>query len=273
MTDPLTLMAIFAHPDDEAFGTGGTLTKYASEGVDVHLVIATRGEVGQIANPDLQLSQPLSVVREQELREACQAYGVRHLHLLGYVDGQTTMVPPSEAVYKIVALMRRVKPQVVLSFGPEGIYGHFDHLAVHRWATAAVELAAESDRWPEAGAAHQVAKFYHRAMPEAQVERMADQFGRRSVPMDGIPFPFSGYPLSQITTVIDIREQMAAKITGVRCHASQLDPDNPYLQEDFDWSAQPDAGQETFILARCSPDFNDDLPGDSKEDDLFAGLR
>ncbi len=273
MTDNLTLMAIFAHPDDEAFGTGGTLTKYVAEGVDVHLVIATRGEFGQLANPDLDLSQPLSVVREQELRSACQAYGVQHLHLLGYVDGQTTLVPPGEAVYKIVTLMRQIKPQVVLSFGPDGIYGHFDHLAVHRWATAAVELAGDSDRWPQIGSPHHVAKFYHRAMSTAQVERMQEDFGRSAVPMDGIPFPFTGYPMSQITTIIDIRDHIETKISGVRCHASQLDPNNPYLQEDFDWQANPAFWQETFILAHCSDDLNYALSPAQKEDDLFAGLR
>lgn len=273
MTKQLTLMAIFAHPDDEAFGTGGTLTKYVKEGVDVQLVIATLGEAGRIANPAIALTQPLSVLREQELRCACRAYGLENIHLLGYVDGQTTIAPQSEAVYKIVKLMRRIKPQVIISFGPEGIYGHYDHLAVHRWATAAVQLAGEAERWPEAGPPHQVAKFYHRAMPEEQVAQMEKNFGRSSVPMDGVPFPFSGYPMRQITTVIDIQDHLEAKIKGVRCHASQIDPDNPYLQEDFDWTDHPEFWQETFILARPRPDLDLDLSPGNKENDLFAGLR
>lgn len=273
MTEKLALMAIFAHPDDEAFGTGGTLTKYAREGIDVHLVTATLGEAGQVANPAVEVTQPLSILREQELRCACQAYGVTNLHLLGYVDGQTTIAPQSEAVYKIVELIRQIKPQVVISFGPEGIYGHYDHLAVHRWATAAVQLAGEPDRWPATGPTHEVAKFYHRAMPEAQIAHMEKNLGRRAVPMDGVPFPFSGYPLEKITTVIDIRDCIKAKIKGVRCHASQLDPNNPYLQEDFDWDANPDFWQETFILARCQFDISAFVSDGHKEADLFAGLR
>ena len=272
MTDSLTLMAIFAHPDDEAFGTGGTLTKYAREGVEVHLVTATLGEVGKLANPDIELTQPLSVIREQELRCACAHYGLKRLHLLGYIDGQTTVVPQSEAVFKVVRLMRNVRPQVVISFGPEGIYGHYDHLAVHRWATAAVQLAGEADRWPNLGRPHTVMKFYHRAIPQLQIELMEKNFGRSAVPMDGIPFPFTGYPMEQITTVIDVSAYIQAKIQGIRCHASQVEPNLPYLQNDFDWQANPGFWQETFILARHHPDLSIDVANGRKEDDLFNGL-
>ncbi len=273
MTDKLCLMAIFAHPDDEAFGTGGTLAKYAREGVDVHLVVATRGEAGQIASPAITLTQPIGVLREQELRCACNHYGLKELHLLGYMDGQTTIVSQSGAVYKVVKLLRQIKPQVVISFGPEGIYGHYDHLAVHRWATAAVQLAAEADRWPEIGPAHHVAKFYYRVMPQEQVVQMEEMSGRSSVFMDGVPFSFLGYPLTEITTIIDVCDYVEIKLKGIRCHASQLDPANPYLQEDFDLSTHAWFWQETFILAKRRPDIPSTIPADGKEDDLFAGLR
>lgn len=273
MTEKLTLMAIFAHPDDEAFGTGGILTKYAQEGVDVHLVMATLGEMGQLANPAITLDRPLSVLREAELRQACAHYGLKQLHLLGYMDGQTTLVPPSEAVFKVVKLMRHLRPQVVVSFGPEGIYGHFDHLAVHRWATAAVLLANEAERWPELGAPHAVQKFYHRAMPEEQIKLREREFGRSAVLMDGIPFPFSGYPMEKITTIVDVSAQVEAKIRGIRCHASQIDPNMPVMQPDFDWRANPGFWQESFILAYRHPDLSLEVTSPHKEADLFAGLR
>jgi LmbE family N-acetylglucosaminyl deacetylase len=273
MTEKRTLVAIFAHPDDEAFGTGGTLAKYAHEGVDVHLITATLGEAGQVANPAITLTHPLSVLREQELRCACENYGIKELHLLGYLDGQTTVAPQGGAVYKIVKLLRQLKPHVVISFGPEGVYGHYDHLAVHRWATAAVQLAGEADRWVEAGPAHTAAKFYHRAVPEEQIANLEQAIGRNFVPMDGVPFSFFGYPMEKITTVIDVRDYVETKLTGIRCHASQLSPDNPYLREDFDVAANPWFWQETFILARCQPDIQSAIPNDRKEDDLFAGLR
>jgi LmbE family N-acetylglucosaminyl deacetylase len=269
MADKLIMVAIYAHPDDEAFGTGGTLTKYAREGVDVHLITATLGEAGQIANPELEFAQPISVVREQELRCACRHYGIKELHLLGYVDGQTTVAPQREAVYKIVKLLRQIKPQVVITFGPDGVYGHYDHLAVHRWATAAVKLAAENECWDDAGPVHQVAKFYYRALPQQQVEQLTESMGRDYVSMDGIPFPFVGYPIEQITTIIDVSQHTITKLKGIRCHASQLAPD-AYKEND-----EPDEWltHETFILAQCQPGIKTNITNGKKETDLFAGLR
>lgn len=273
MPQKLTLLALFAHPDDEAFGTGGTLSKYAHEGVDVHLAIATRGEAGALANPSISLTQPIGVVREQELRRACACYGIQHLHLLGYIDGQTTVAPQAEAVYKVVQILREVKPQVMISFGPEGGYGHYDHLATHRWATAAIQLAADAERWPEAGPPHQVAKFYHRAMPQQQLEQMQKIAGRTYVSMDGVPFPFMGQPMERITTVINIRDYADNKLKGIRCHATQIDQASPYLQETFDLEAYPWFWQETFILAQASDGLPRVDPAREKEHDLFAGLR
>lgn len=272
MSQKLTLMAIFAHPDDEVFGSGGTLAKYAQTGVDVHLVMATRGEAGEIANPNVTLTQPMGMLREHELRCACQNYGLKALHLLGYMDGQTTIAPQGEAVYKVVKLLREIKPQVLISFGPEGVYGHYDHLAVHRWATAAVQLAADATRWPELGLPHGVTKFYHRAMPQEQVARIEQISGRSYIPMDGIPFSFLGYPLEEITTIIDVSEYADIKLNAIRCHASQLAPSSPYLKEDLDPLTHPWFCQETFILAKY-PSHISITPANGKEDDLFAGLR
>lgn len=273
MPEKLTLLAIFAHPDDEAFGTGGTLSKYAHEGVDVHLAIATRGEAGVLANPAINLTQPIGVVREQELRRACACYGVEHLYLLGYIDGQTTVAPQAEAVYKVVKIVRQVKPQVLISFGPDGGYGHYDHLAVHRWATAAIQLAAEVDRWPEIGAPHQVAKFYHRAMPQEQLAQMQKMTGRTHVLMDGVPFPFMGHPLEKITTVINVRDYVENKLKGIRSHATQIDPASPYLQNNFELDKNPWFWQETFILGWSLEGLALADPAKHKETDLFAGLR
>ncbi len=273
MTKKLKLVAIFAHPDDEAFGTGGTLTKYAHEGVDVHLIMATRGEAGQVANPSIAPTRPMSTLRERELRCACQQYGLDKLHLLGYVDGQTAVVPPSEAVFKIVKLLRRIKPQVVLSFGPEGIYGHFDHLVVHRWASAAVELAADGERWPEAGSAHQTAKFYYRAMAQPQLEQMKalSESGQAAVDMGGVPFPFMGYSPEEISTIVDVREYAQTKLNAIRCHISQINPEMPLLQEAFNPVENEWFWQETFILAQAGGQSIKQTG--KKETDLFAGVR
>ena len=236
--------------------------------------MATRGEMGQIANSEIKPTVPIGVWREQELKQACEHYGVTQLHFLGYMDGQTTIASQSEAVYRLVKLMRQIKPQVVLTFGPDGVYGHYDHLAVHRWVTAAVELAADAERWPDVGEPHTVAKFYHRAPSEEQRRGMKEQFGYDAVFMDGIPFPFVGYPWEQITTVIDIEDVVETKIKAIRCHASQFPPDWPFFQEGFDWKAHnPNFGTETFILARSDPKITINCPDGAKEDDFFNGLR
>jgi LmbE family N-acetylglucosaminyl deacetylase len=268
MADKRTLVGIFAHPDDEAFGTGGTLTKYAQNGVDVHLITATLGEAGQFANPGVPNSQPISRLREQELRNACRHYGIKQLHLLGYMDGQTAIVPPAEPVFRLVKLLRAIKPQVVITFGPEGVYGHFDHLVVHRWASAAVEMCGDADKWPEAGPPHQVARLFYRALPQAQVDRMDEFSGRATVDMGGVPFPFTGYPLAEINAVIDVSQYAQTKLNGIRCHLSQLHPEMPLLQDDFDPLDNEWFWQETFKLAHA----NGDCDPTQKITDLFAGV-
>jgi LmbE family N-acetylglucosaminyl deacetylase len=268
MVNERTLVAVFAHPDDEAFGTGGTLTRYAHEGVDVHLVMATRGEAGQIANPEVETVTPLSVLREEELRCACEQYGLKELHLMGYIDGQTAIVPPSEPVFRLVKILRQLKPQVVISFGPDGIYGHFDHVAVHRWTAAAIMLASQVEKWPGAGPPHQVNKFYYRAMSLDQVEQMQTVSGRTAVDMGGVPFAFTGYPPEQITTVIDVKPYVRTKLKAIRCHRSQMSPDFQMTQKEFDPEQDKWFWQETFILARA----NGVGEQNGIETDLFQGV-
>jgi LmbE family N-acetylglucosaminyl deacetylase len=266
------LMAVFAHPDDEAFGTGGTFARYATEGVDVHLVTATRGEAGQIAEGVAANAANLPDIREQELRCACRAYGIRELHLLGYTDGQLTIAHQGQAVGRLVRLIREVRPQVIVTFGPEGIYGHYDHIAVHRWTTIAVELANDPDCFPNTpgmeGAdcrPHEVAKVYFRVMPEAQLDVMRNETGRAAVMMDGVPFPFVGYPEDQITTVLDVSDYIDRKIRGIRCHATQIPAGSADEWEEMMQS--PAFRLESYRLARSTVGWPED-----REDDLFARL-
>jgi hypothetical protein len=118
-----------------------------------------------------------------------------------------------------------------------------------------------------------VAKFYHRAMPQEQVAQVKKVTGRSVVLMDGIPFPFVGYPLEKITTIINVRDYAQNKLRGIRCHVSQIDPASPYLQESFELADNPWFWQETYILARHQSDLALDISPERKENDLFAGLR
>jgi LmbE family N-acetylglucosaminyl deacetylase len=268
--ETLRLMAVFAHPDDEAFGTGGTLTKYATEGCDVTLVTATRGEAGQIAEPDLATPANLPTVREHELRCACEIYGIRPPRFLDYVDGQLPMVHQGQAVGKLVRMLRELRPQVVITFGPDGIYGHYDHIAVHRWVTAAVYLAADPDCFPDPDICdpHEVSKVYHRTLIQEQVETMAEGSKPASVNMDGVPFFFIGRRRDEISTIIDVSEYVKAKLDGIRCHATQVGRHNRFAETPDEVMKETWFRHETFVLAHSTVGRTDRV-----ETDLFNGLR
>jgi LmbE family N-acetylglucosaminyl deacetylase len=168
-------MAVLAHPDDESLGVGGTLAKYASEGVDVFLLTATRGDSGRFRGfrlDDHQHPGPVALanIREGELRAAASALGVREVSILNYQDQHLDRANPREAVAAIVGHMRRVQPDVVVTFGPDGAYGHPDHIAISQFTTAAIVAAADpafSCDEIEAVQPHAVSKLYYIAWPES----------------------------------------------------------------------------------------------------------
>lgn len=117
MTEQLRLMCVLAHPDDESLGNGGVLAKYAAEGVETSLVTATRGERGWLGSPEEYPGlEALGKIREAELYAAADVLGLRRLDFLDYIDGDLDQAPPREAIAKIAGHLRRVKPQVVLTF-------------------------------------------------------------------------------------------------------------------------------------------------------------
>ncbi len=265
-----TLLAVFAHPDDEAFGTGGTLARYAAQGCDVYLVTATRGEAGQIARPALATPASLPAVRERELRCACQTYGIHPPIFLDYVDGQLTIVNQGQAVGKLVQIIRQLRPQVLITFGPEGIYGHYDHLAVHRWATIAYDLAADPECFPDRDACqpHQISKLYFRVMPQEALDARSPDGRPAAVMMDGVPFPFVGYPVSEITAIIDVGAFVEQKRQGILCHATQVGDASRYATAPDEVLADRWFRHETFRLARSTVGWPDGV-----ENDLFDRLR
>jgi LmbE family N-acetylglucosaminyl deacetylase len=268
--DRLRLMAVFAHPDDEAFGTGGTLAKYAAEGCDVYLVTATRGEAGQIAEPDLATPANLPTVREHELRCACEIYGIHPPRFLDYVDGQLPIVHQGQAVGKLVRLLRELKPHVLITFGPDGIYGHYDHIAVYRWVSTATYLAADPDCFPDPDICdpHQVSKVYHRVLVKDRVEAMAEGDKPAHVMMDGVPFFFFGRPQDEITTVIDVSDYVETKLNGIRCHATQVGRHNRFADTPGEVMNEAWFRRETFVLAHSTVGEPEEV-----ETDLFARLR
>lgn len=267
----LRLMAVFAHPDDEAFGVGGTLARYAAEGHDVYLVTATRGEAGEIHDPRLASEANLPQVREEELRCACEVYGIHQPRFLDYVDGQLAVVHQGQAVGKLVRLIRELSPHVLLTFGPYGVYGHYDHIAVHTWTTIAYNLAADESCFPDQITGqcipHQASKLYYLVLPEEIAASMSHDGKPASVMMDGVPFPMVGWPREKITTVVDIGMVLQTKLRGLQCHATQINMGD--LPEGLDQMFEnPVFASETFVLAASSVGFPEGL-----ETDLLRGLR
>jgi LmbE family N-acetylglucosaminyl deacetylase len=236
MSRPLTLLAVFAHPDDESFAAGGTLAKYAAEGVEVAIVLATRGEAG-IRGLD---AAEASRIREAELRQAAARLGASQVRFLEYRDGTLPEVNPGEAITRLVALLRELHPQVVVTFGPDGISGHPDHVTVSRWVTAAFDALEESDT-PQ--------KLFYVAPSLAT---------QQSCQMGDPP------PLPADAAGVDVGAYLEAKVRAMQAHASQ----EPPYPGDPAQEVQKLVCHEWFVMARSR------LPlGSDQRDDLFAGLR
>ena len=144
MRRKLKLLGILDHPDDESLGFGGTFAKYGAEGIETYLVTATRGERGRFG-PNGERGDPQEVgrVREAELRAAAAVLGIRELSIMGFPDGGVDQVPAGTAIQAIVTHIRRIQPDVIVTFGPEGAYGHPDHIAISQLTTAALVCAAD----------------------------------------------------------------------------------------------------------------------------------
>jgi LmbE family N-acetylglucosaminyl deacetylase len=163
------LLGVFAHPDDECFCAGGTLAAYAAAGAQTMVVSATRGEAGQIRAPRGATRRTLGQVREGELTRACRRLGVQHAVCLDYGDGRLKDVDQGVLTSAVTQIIRTFRPDVVLTFGEDGAYGHPDHVAIGRATTAACALAGEAARFPEQLAAglgpHRPARLYHSRFP------------------------------------------------------------------------------------------------------------
>lgn len=270
MTDrPLRLLGIFAHPDDESFGNAGTFARYAAEGVETYVLTATRGQRGWLGDPDEYPGpEALGELREQELRRATATLGVRELTLLDYVDGEVAEANPREIVARIADVIRRVRPQVAVTFGPEGGYGHPDHIAMSQFATAAIVAAADaSHQGLSSTPSHQVAKLYYMAFSVDLIKRYEEVFGEIVMHVDGVERRSPGWPEWAITTWIDAEDHWQQAFDAVSCHRSQL-PAYGKLLEASEAVHHSLWGRQPYYRA-----FSTVNGGREKETDLFQGLR
>lgn len=224
-------MAVLAHPDDESLGFGGTLAKYAADGVDVFLLTATRGDAGRFRGHRPGSSEhpgpaALAAIREKELREAASILGVRDVTVLDYHDQQLDRANPREAIACIVDHLRRIRPDVVVTFAPDGAYGHPDHVAISQFATAAIVAAADPafahDGVVAAGRPHTVSKLYYAAWTAAVWAAYQAAIGRLVSVVDGVERQATPWPDWSITTTIDTRSVWSTVWRAVSCHDSQV---------------------------------------------------
>ena len=277
------LLTIHAHPDDEASKGAGTVAKYHAQGVRTVLVTCTGGEAGDILNPAMdkpEVRDRLHDVRMEELARAVEVIGYDHLELLGYRDSgmpdtpenadpaNFANAPMEEAVGKLVAIIRRYRPQVIITYADnQQGYPHPDHLRVHDVTLPAFEAAADPSAYPEAGEPWQALKIYYTVWSRARMVAQHEKFLEL-----GLESPYDEKWFSRpsqddrITTRIDITDYADVRRAALLAHATQIDPDSPFwfgLPPEVARSVHP---FDEYVLAKSL------VEADPPEDDLFAGV-
>lgn len=248
-----SLLAVYAHPDDESFVPGGTIARYAFEGIKVTLVCATRGEEGMLGEPPLADRASIGKCREKELLGSCRVLGVNRTCFLDFIDSKLGTYPHPDVEGRIVEIIRTVKPQVVITFGPEGITGHPDHAAISHFTTDAFFDAGRADKYPELKElgldVYQPAKLYYSVLPKSVAESL-------SVKLKGVED-------DQVSATIDVSRYAHIKKEALFCHRTQLPDFRKFNEEDF----SKILSKEYFSLIYSN------LPHQEEEEDLFEGLR
>lgn len=215
------LAAVYAHPDDDVYGIGGLLA-LERERVELTVIVATSGEAGLISDPSLATRDDLGRVREGEERDALAALGVRHpdLRFLRYPDGGLEGVDRAELIGRIEEVLRRARPDVVVTFGPEGITHHPDHITVGQAATDAFHRARAAEGGEASGAFQ---RLYYNAVPRSELDRVAPLLRERGIDLGnpGDPNVPQGVPDHTISVSLDVRAVIDRKVAGIRAHRTQ----------------------------------------------------
>ncbi len=290
--DGRRLLLVHAHPDDESIGTGATMAKYAAQGALVCLVTCTLGELGEVIPAELahlawDADGGLGQYRIGELAAACRALGVTDHRFLGGAgrwrdsgmmgtpsndwDGCFWRADVDEAASVLLAIIADVRPQVMISYDDNGFYGHPDHIQAHRVAWRAFELADGlvskfyATAIPKSVLAHAMAVMQNGEDEGADSELGGADF-RRVESVEDLPF---GTDDDKVTTEIDARDYLDAKLAAMRAHASQIAVDSPFFALS-DKVGQRALGTEYYTLVAGPAGSPDSASG--RESDLFAGL-
>ena len=280
-----SLLAIMAHPDDESFGIGGTLAKYAREGVDVHLICATDGDNGTVAPELLNGFDSVAELRALELRCAGEKLGLASLEMAGYRDSgmagseqnqhpeALASQPVEDFARKIAQKIREVRPQVVVTHDEIGNYLHPDHIACHRSTVMAFDLAGDPSAMPEEDfSAYQPKKLYFNTFPKTIMKvavKIASVLGKnpralgRNGDIDAVELAYKGdFP---IHLKIDYKDYSTYRHEASECHASQLEGGLPQRGL-IGWLFKMMFSKELFM--RAIPE----APKRLRESDMFEGL-
>ncbi|MBV9119368.1 MAG: mycothiol conjugate amidase Mca [Chloroflexi bacterium] len=285
MPDRRSLLAVHAHPDDEASKGAGTVAKYTAEGVHTALVCCTGGEAGDILNPAMdkpEVRENIGAVRMQELRESTRIIGYETVHLLGYHDSgmpdtETNKRPDNfanapfdEAVDRLIAIVRLERPQVLITYADDRkFYPHPDHIRVHEISVAAFDAAADPDRRPDLGSPWQIQKMYYTGFSLNRIKKLDAAYRERGMESPyqrwferGIPEDWQ----DPFTTYVNVQDFFKQRSEALLAHRTQIDPEGH-------WFRLPDevvkeiVPWEEFILARAL------VAVETPENDLFAGVR
>jgi len=207
------ILCILAHPDDESLGTGSTIAYYSKLGVAVSLICATRGERGRYFDEPSPGPTKVGEVRTQELLAAAKILGITNVHFLDYMDGELDAVNPIEITNRISELIQKISPDIVISFGPDGAYGHPDHIAISQFSMAAIIDASHKV---------QVKKFYYMAWPEEHWKHYTAAFKKLQSKVDGEIRLSVPWPEWAITTRIDTATIWETTWKAIQCHKTQL---------------------------------------------------
>lgn len=284
MDQPLCLLCVHAHPDDESSKGAGTVARYHEEGVHTVLVCCTGGEEGEILNPamdKLEVKERIAEVRMEELAQAAQIIGYDEVVMLGYRDSgmpdspsnqdprSFAAAPLEDAVGRLVGIIRRTRPQVVVTYGDDQQgYPHPDHLKVHDISVAAFEAAGDPGAHPDQGEPWQPLKLYYTVWSRRRIKALHEKFLEL-----GLESPFDEGWFKRpdndaaITTAIDITGHADVRSQALLAHATQVDPNSSFwfgLPPEVTREVHP---YEDYSLARSLVDSAE------KEDDLFEGLR
>ena len=279
------VLAVYAHPDDESFGVGGTLAKFAAQGYQVVLACATRGEAGEISDPALATPENLGQVREGELRASCRALGIAEPRLLDYRDSGMVGTPdnddprsyhradPETATRQLVSMIRELKPHIVITFEPNGGYGHPDHIAVSKHVTAAFDAAGDAQAYPDAGAAWQPQRLYYGAIPRSFFVEMRDRLKAAGIDTSEMEQRLDQQRVwfedEYITHVHDVSNTIDAKWASLNAHKTQFGPNNFFFRMPHELLRQG-MQREFFQQARPALTLPEDAP---KLGDLLDGVK